>query len=209
GPTDRPTLISVDSHIGYGAPHKQDTSAAHGEPLGEDEVRLAKRSYGWPEDAQFLVPDGVREHFAAGVGRRGRGLREAWEAKVEAYRPQFPDLADQLHRMQRRELPDGWDAALTTSPPHAPRTPTPHAPRACAGQGRARAAGGCPAAAGPPPPLGPARNPRLTFEGAGDLSAADPGGRNFHFGIRENAMGAIINGMSLTKVRPFGSGFLI
>ena len=113
----RPTLIIVDSHIAYGAPTKQGTSAAHGEPLGEEEVRLTKRAYGWPEDAQFLVPDGVREHFAAELGERGRELREAWMERFERYQAEHPDLADQLLRMQRRELPDGWDAEIPEFPP--------------------------------------------------------------------------------------------
>jgi transketolase len=173
--------------------------------LGEEEVRLAKRSYGWPEDAQFLVPDGVREHFAAGVGRRGRELREAWAAKVEAYRAQFPDLADQLHRMQHRELPDGWDAGLTPFPPDAKGI----ASRDSSGKVLNALAQRVPWLLGGSADLWPSTKTRLTFEGAGELSAADPGGRNFHFGIRENAMGAIVNGMALTKVRPFGSGFLI
>ena len=203
--TDRPTLIIVDSHIGYGAPHKQDTREAHGEPLGEEEVRLAKRFYGWPEDAQFLVPDGVREQFAAGVGRRGRELRDAWAAKVEAYRAQFPDLADQLDRMQRRELPEGWDAGLQPFP----ADPKGIASRDSSSKVLNALAQRVPWLLGGSADLWPSTKTRLTFEGAGELSAADPGGRNFHFGIRENAMGAIVNGMSLTKVRPFGSGFLI
>jgi transketolase len=203
--TDRPTLIIVDSHIGYGAPHKQDTSAAHGEPLGPEEVRLAKRAYGWPEDAQFLVPDGVREHFAAGVGKRGRGLRDAWTARLEAYRGQFPDLADQLDRMQRRELPEGWDTGLQAFP----ADPKGVASRDSSGKVLNALAQHVPWLLGGAADLSPSTKTRLTFEGAGDLTAADPGGRNFHFGIRENAMGAIVNGMALTKVRPFGSGFLI
>src|SRR5258707_7786075 len=99
---DRPTLIIVDSHIGYGAPNKQDTHAAHGEPLGEEEIRLTKRNYGWPEDAKFLVPEGVPEHFRKVMGARGRELREAWMARFEAYKAQFPALADELYRMQHR-----------------------------------------------------------------------------------------------------------
>ena len=110
--TDRPTLIIVDSHIAYGAPNKQDTSAAHGEPLGEEEIELTKRNYGWPEDAKFLVPDGVREHFQAGVGARGQELRDAWSSKFEDYAPDYPDLADHGYQMQRRELPEGWDKGL-------------------------------------------------------------------------------------------------
>src|SRR5205823_9424249 len=106
---ERPSLIIVDSHIAYGAPNKQDTSAAHGEPLGEEEIRLTKRTYDWPEDAKFLVPDGVREHVASGVGKRGRALRDAWFALVEEYRRAYPELADQVYRMQHRQLPEGWD----------------------------------------------------------------------------------------------------
>ena len=113
---DVPTLIIVDSHIGYGAPHKHDTSAAHGEPLGVEEIRLAKRSYGWPEDAEFLVPDGVREHFGAGIGKRGARLRTAWLARVEAYCAAYPDLADRLARMQKRDLPDDWGVDLPSFP---------------------------------------------------------------------------------------------
>jgi transketolase len=203
--TDRPTLVIVDSHIGYGAPHKQDTSAAHGEPLGEEEVRLAKRSYGWPEDAEFLVPDGVREHFAAGIGKRSRALREAWQAKLEEYAQQFPELADQQQRIQRRELPDGWDAELPTFPPDAKGI----ASRDSSATVLNAVARRVPWLLGGSADLAPSTKTRLTFEGAGDLSAADPGGRNYHFGIRENAMGAIVNGMALTKMRPFGSGFLI
>ena len=113
---DVPTLIIVDSHIGYGAPHKHDTSAAHGEPLGIEEIRLAKRSYGWAEDAKFLVPDGVREHFHAGIGQRGHNLRVKWFARFEDYRAKYPDLADRIERMQKHELPEGWDADLPSFP---------------------------------------------------------------------------------------------
>src|SRR5436305_9205728 len=106
---DRPTLIIVDSHIGYGSPHKQDSNASHGEPLGEEEVRLSKRFYNWPEDAKFLVPDGVYDHFRAGVGKRGKEARDAWFDRVRQYRSKYPDLAEQLYRMQHRQLPEGWD----------------------------------------------------------------------------------------------------
>ena len=116
---DRPTLIIVDSHIGYGAPHKQDTNAAHGEPLGEEEIRLTKRSYGWPEDAKFLVPDGVKEHFRAELGRRGHTLRQQWMQTYTEYAAQYPELADQLYKMQHRQLPDGWETALPTFPADA------------------------------------------------------------------------------------------
>src|SRR5262249_54871103 len=114
---DRPTLIIVDSHIAWGAPHKQDTSAAHGEPLGEEEIRLTKRNYGWPEDAKFHIPEGVYEHFQQGMGERGRSLHRVWLALVEDYRKQYPELADQLLRMQRRQLPEGWDKDLPSFAP--------------------------------------------------------------------------------------------
>src|SRR5256885_2387467 len=114
--TDRPTLIIVDSHIAYGAPNKQDTSAAHGEPLGEEEIRLTKRTYDWPEEAKVPVPDGGREPVASGVGNRGRALRDAWFVAVEEYRRAYPELADQVYRMQHRQLPEGWDRDLPSFP---------------------------------------------------------------------------------------------
>src|SRR5258705_8748589 len=116
---DKPTLIVVDSHIGYGSPHKHDSSDAHGEPLGEEEVRLTKRNYGWPEDAKFLVPDGVYEHFQSGIGKRGKELRGAWSARFEAYKTKFPALADEISRMENRQLPDGWDKDLPSFPADA------------------------------------------------------------------------------------------
>jgi transketolase len=200
-----PTLIIVDSHIGYGAPHKHDTSEAHGEPLGEEEVRLAKRSYGWPEDAKFLVPDGVREHFRDSIGRRGRHLREAWVSLLEAYREKYPELADQTERMQRRELPEGWDRGLTPFAADAKGI----ASRDSSGKVINAVAAHYPWLIGGAADLAPSTKTRLTFEGAGDLEAESPGSRNLHFGIREHAMGAIVNGLALSKVRAFGSGFLI
>ena len=118
----RPTLIILDSHIGWGSPHRQDTAAAHGEPLGDEEVRLTKRAYGWPEDAKFLVPDGVREHFAAGIGQRGEAAHSAWKKLFASYRLKYPDLAAEVEQMQRRELPAGWDktpAAVSRPMPRA------------------------------------------------------------------------------------------
>ena len=203
--TDVPTLIIVDSHIGYGAPHKHDTSAAHGEPLGEEEIRLAKRSYGWPEDAKFLVPDGVREHFRDGMGRRGRSLHEVWNTLFKSYRKKYPDLADQIERMQRRELPEGWDADLPVFAADAKGV----ASRDSSGKVLNAIASHHPWLIGGAADLAPSTKTRLTFEGAGDLEADTPGGRNLHFGIREHAMGAILNGLALSKVRAFGSGFLI
>ena len=203
--TERPTLIIVDSHIAYGAPNKQDTSAAHGEPLGEEEVKLTKRRYGWPEDAKFLVPDGVREHFQAVMGARGQQLRDEWMGKFEAYRQQYPELADQGYRMLRRELPEGWDKNLPTFAADAKGIAT----RDASGKVLNAFAQNIPWLIGGSADLSPSTKTRLTFEGAGDFSAENPAGRNFHFGIREHAMGAILNGLSLSKVRPFGSGFLI
>jgi transketolase len=202
---DRPTLIIVDSHIAYGAPNKQDTSAAHGEPLGEQEIRLTKRNYGWPEDAKFLVPDGVREHFQAGIGARGKTLRDAWMAKFELYRKQYPELADQGYRMLRRELPEGWERGLPAFTADA----KPVATRDASGQVLNALAKNVPWLLGGSADLSPSCKTRLTFEGAGDFGAENPAGRNLHFGIREHAMGAILNGLSLSKIRPFGSGFLI
>ncbi len=202
---ERPTLIIVDSHIAYGAPNKQDTSAAHGEPLGDEEIRLAKRHYGWPEDVRFLVPDGVREHFQAGMGARGQALRDAWMAKFEVFRQQYPELADQGYRMIRRELPEDWDKGLPTFAADSKGIAT----RDASGQALNAIAKNMPWLLGGSADLGPSCKTRLTFEGAGDFSAENPAGRNLHFGIREHAMGAILNGLSLSKIRPFGSGFLI
>ncbi len=202
---DRPTLVIVDSHIAYGAPNKQDTEAAHGSPLGEEEIRLTKRNYGWPEEAKFLVPDEVREHFAEGIGKRGRALRDDWFAKFEAYKVQYPLLADHLFCMQHRQLPEGWDKDLPIYPADANGI----ASRNSSGQVLNAVAKNVPWLIGGAADLAPSTKTRLTFEGAGDFTAGDYGGRNFHFGIREHAMGAIINGLSLSKIRPYGSGFLI
>jgi transketolase len=202
---DVPTLIVVDSHIGYGAPHKQDTSAAHGEPLGEEEVRLAKRGYGWPEDAKFLVPEGVREHFSDGIGRRGRALREAWTELLAAYRKKYPALADEVDLMQKRALPAGWDADI----PRFPADPKGIASRDSSGKVLNAIARHQPWLIGGAADLAPSTKTNLTFEGAGDLEAGTPGGRNLHFGIREHAMGAILSGIALSKMRAFGAGFLI
>ena len=203
--SDRPTLIIVDSHIAYGAPSKQDTSAAHGEPLGEEEIRLTKRNYGWPEDAKFLVPEGVREHFQQGVGKRGRELRQAWMALFADYQRRYPELADQLYRMQHRRLPEGWDQALPSFATDAKGL----ASRDASGKVLNALAKNVPWLVGGSADLAPSTKTRLTLEGAGDLTAENYGGRNLHFGVREHAMAAVLNGLSLSKVRPFGSGFLI
>jgi transketolase len=203
--TDVPTLIIVESHIGYGAPHKHDTSAAHGEPLGVEEIRLAKRSYGWPEDAKFLVPDGVREHFRAGIGQRGRELRATWLARMEAYRAEHPDLADQFERMQKREPPDGWDADLPSFPTDSKGL----ASRDSSSKVLNAIASRYPWLIGGAADLAPSTKTLLTFEAAKDFEADTHGGRNLHFGIREHAMGAIVNGLALSKIRAYGSTFLI
>jgi transketolase len=202
---EAPTLIIVESHIGYGAPHKHDTSAAHGEPLGAEEIRLAKRAYQWPEDSSFLVPDGVRERFSAGIGRRGARLRADWAAGLRDYSVKHPDLFDQLERMRRRELPDGWDTDLPSFPADAKGLAT----RESSGQALNAIAARCPWLVGGAADLAPSTKTRLVFEGADDFEAGRYDGRNFHFGIREHAMGAILNGLALSDLRCFGATFLI
>ncbi len=202
---DRPTMIVVNSHIAWAAPHKQDTHAAHGEPLGEDEIKLTKRFYGWPEDAKFFVPDGVYDHFQQGVGRRGKELRDTWFDRLKEYKAKYPGLADELYRIQHRQLPDGWDKDLPTYP----ADPKGIASRSSSGEVLNAIAKNVPWLIGGAADLAPSTKTRLTFEGAGDFEANSYNGRNLHFGIREHAMGAILNGMSTVKVRPFGAGFLI
>src|SRR5947209_81803 len=202
---DRPTLIIVDSHIAWGAPHKQDTSAAHGEPLGEEEVRLTKRNYGWPEDAKFYVPDGVYDHFKNGIGKRGKELRDAWFARVREYRARYPELAEQLYRMQHRQLPEGWDRDLPTFAADAKGLAT----RDSSAKVLNAVAKNVPWLMGGSADLAPSTKTRLTFDGAGDFRADNPHGRNLHFGIREHAMAAVLNGIALVKVRAYGSSFLI
>ncbi len=201
----RPTLIIVDSHIAYGSPNKQDTSAAHGEPLGEEELKLAKRNYGWPEDTKFLVPDGVREHFQEGIGKRGHAHREAWMILFNAYKSQYPELGDHLYRMQHRQLPSGWDQELPTFPPDAKGV----AGRDASGKVLNAIAKRVPWLLGGSSDLAPSTKTRLTFDGAGDFTTENHAGRNLHFGVREHAMGAVLNGLSLSKVRAYGSQFLI
>jgi transketolase len=202
--TARPTLIIVDSHIGYGS-HKQDTHSAHGSPLGEDEIKFVKRGYGWPEDAKFLVPDGVYAHFAAGIGARGKTSNSAWQQLFAAYGKQHPQLADEIARMQKRDLPVGWDAELPVFPPD----PKGVAGRQASAQVLNAIAKHHPWLVGGSSDLAPSTLTRLTFDGAGDFERETPGGRNFHFGIREHAMAAALNGMALSKLRAYGSGFFV
>jgi transketolase len=202
---DRPTLIIVDSHIGYGAPTKQDTSAAHGEPLGEDEIKATKRRYGWPEDAKFLVPPEVREDFKAKVGARGGKLRAEWMNLFSAYEREFPELAAETLAIQHREPPKGWDAEIPSFPADAKGI----ASRDSSGKVLNAIAKHHPWLLGGSADLAPSTKTRLTFEGAGDVGRNSLAGRNLHFGVREHAMGSILNGLSLTKLRAYGSGFLI
>jgi transketolase len=201
---ERPTLILVHSHIGYGT-EVEDTPKAHGEPLGPAGVKAAKRFYGWPEDAQFLVPDGVYEHFADGIGARGKEAREAWEAQFEEYRAAYPELADEIERMQRRDLPEGWDSDI----PVFPADEKGIASRDSSGQVLNAVAERVPWLLGGAADLAPSTKTRLGFDGAGDFEPGDRSGRNFHFGVREHASAAMANGMAVSKLRPFWSGFLI
>lgn len=206
---DRPTLIIVESHIGYGAPNRQDTRQAHGEPLGPDEVRRTKQFYGRDPDAKFLVPDGVREHFQSQVGRRGAEERNAWHERLVAYRKEFPDLADQVDRIGEGRLPGVWDRAFPVFPADskgiAGRDASARTLNAIAQQ--------VPWFLGGSADLWPSTKTRLTFEGAGEFQAPGRGGaydgRNFHFGIREHAMASVANGLALSGLRPYASSFLI
>jgi transketolase len=198
-----PTLIMVDSHIGYGSPHKVDSNAAHGEPLGEEEVRLAKKAYGWPEDAKFLIPDVVREHFREGIGKRGHRLREQWIGLFNEYAKKYPELADRLDRMQHRELPDGWSKNLPAFPPDAKGVAT----RESSGKVLNTIAQNVPWLVGGSADLAASNKTTLKFEGAGDFQANHYGGRNLHFGVREHAMGSALSGMALAKIRPYGGTF--
>jgi transketolase len=201
----RPTFIILDSHIGYGAPHKHDTAAAHGEPLGEEEIRLAKRAYGWPEDAKFMVPAAVREHFAAGIGARGARAHHRWTERFAAYRSRYPELADEIDLMQQRELPAGWNSEL----PVFPADPKGIAGRDASSKVLNVLAQHIPWLLGGSADLAPSNKTRLTFEGAGDFGPDTPGGRNLHFGVREHAMAAVVNGLALSKLRAFGASFFV
>jgi len=200
---DRPTLIVVDSHIGYGSPHKQDSYEAHGEPLGEAEIKLVKQNYGWPEDAKFLVPDGVYDQFKNGIGKRGAEAHAAWNAKFEEYKKQFAQQADQLNRMQTGRLPDGWDKDLPNFPADAKGMAT----RESSGKTLNALAKNIPWLIGGSADLAKSNKTNLTFEGAGEFYPEQYRGRNIHFGVREHAMGAIVNGMTLSKLRAFSATF--
>jgi len=202
---DRPTMIIVRSHIGYGSPNKQDTNKAHGEALGEEEIRLTKRGYGWPDDAQFLVPAEAVEHFRGGVAQRGRQSREAWETQFKTYAAKFPELAQEWRTMERRELPAGWEKSLPTFPADAKGMAT----RISSGKVLEAVAKQVPWLIGGAADLSPSTMTHLTFEGATDFEAGNYGGRNFHFGIREHGMASAANGMALSYVRPFVATFFV
>jgi transketolase len=222
----RPTLIIVDSHIGWGAPTKQDSHSAHGEPLGDKEIEGAKKAYGFPTDPKFCVPAGVMDHFKNGIGKRGGDLRGAWMKKYEEYKAKFAKEADQLMQMQRRDLPEGWDKDIPVFPADVKGMAGRDASAKCLNA----IAKHVPWLIGGAADLAPSTKTRLTFDGAGDFGppSVTPqtggtdshgvthatesfsyAGRNFHFGIRELAMGAIVSGMSLSKVRAFGAGFFV
>jgi transketolase len=201
----RPTLIVIDSHIGYGAPKVQDTAEAHGDPLGEDEIKVAKRNYGWPEDAHFLVPPEVYEEFARGVGARGAEAHRSWLKKLADYRLDYPALAMEIAQMQRRELPEGWDNDLPVFAADAKGI----AGRDASGAALNAIARNVPWFLGGSADVGPSNRTTLKFEGAGDFQPQSPGGRNLHFGIREHAMAAICNGLAVSKLRPFAATYFI
>jgi transketolase len=201
----RPTFIILDSHIGYGSPNKQDTADAHGEPLGEEEVRLTKRAYGWPEDAKFLVPDGVYDHFKAGIGKRGADARKKWNDLFAAYRVKYPQLATEIDQMQRRELPTGWDSNLPVFPADTKGV----SGRDASGKVLNALAQNIPWFLGGSADLGPSNRTTLTFASAGNFQIYSPGGRNLHFGVREHAMAAAVNGLALSKIRAYGATFFI
>jgi transketolase len=200
---DQPTLIVVDSHIGYGSPHKQDSSDSHGEPLGVEEVKLTKKFYGWPEDAQFLVPDGVYDQFKKGIGRRGAEFHGDWSKKFEDYKRQFPELAEQLDLMQHWKLPSGWDKDLPTFPADAKGMAT----RESSGKALNALAKNIPWMIGGSADLAHSNKTNLTFEGAGDFFPDEYHGRNLHYGVREHAMGAATNGLSVSRLRAFSATF--
>jgi transketolase len=202
---DRPKLIIVDSHIGYGSPNRQDTKEAHGEALGEEEIKLTKRFYGWPEDAKFLVPEGVRGNFRDVIGKRGKQLSSQWHTLFSKYSAQYPDLAAQYERMLKRQPAEGWDKELPTFAPDAKGVAT----RDSSAKVLNAIAKNAPWLMGGSADLYPSTKTRLTFDTAGDFEAGNYNARNFHFGIREHAMGAIVNGMVLSKIRAYGSTFFI
>jgi len=203
--TGRPTLIVVKSQIAFGAPNKAGTAAAHGAPLGADEVQAAKQAYGWPTTDPFHVPDAVRDHFAAGVAARGASQRDEWDAKYAEYKEKYPVLAKQMDTLLAGELPEGWDTAIQ----EFPADPKGVASRAASGKVLNQVAQNIPWMLGGSADLAPSNKSNLTFDGAGDFQAETPGGRNFHFGVREHAMAAVTNGMTLCGLRAYAATFFV
>lgn len=201
----RPTLIIARSVIGFGSPNKADSHDAHGAPLGDEEIRLTKAVYGWPENEKFLVPDEVRKHFATGIGERGKKLYADWTAKFSQYKAQYPQQAAELERIGRRDLPDGWDADVQQFPADAKGM----ASRVSSGKVLNQIATRVPWLLGGSADLAPSNNSLLKFDGAGDFEADNYAGRNFHFGIREHAMGTVCNGMALCGLRAYGATFFV
>ena len=201
--TKRPTLIVVRSVIGYGFPTKAGTHKAHSDAPGEDEIKGAKKAYGWPEDSQFLVPEGVREHFDSGIGKRGAALNERWKRTFADFRAAHPDLGAEVDHIINKTMPEGWDKDL----PVFPADEKGLASRESSGKVINAIAKACPWFIGGSADLAPST--KTTIEGADSLGPSTPGGRNMHFGIREHGMGAICNGMALCGLRAFGSTFLV
>ena len=201
--SERPTLIIVRSHIGYGAPHKQDSHDAHGAPLGAEEIALTKAAYNWPKDAHFLVPADVPAHVAAGLGARGAQLHAAWETQYEKYAGEYPELATRWQLMTERKLPAGWDADLPTFPASAKGDAT----RNTSGKALNAIAKHVPWLIGGSADLAPSTKTLLSGEAS--FEAENYGARNLHFGIREHGMAAALNGMALSGLRPYGATFLV
>ncbi|TDR90010.1 transketolase [Enterovirga rhinocerotis] len=202
---DKPTLIVVTSVIGYGAPKKQGTSKAHSDPLGAEEIKGAKALYGWPDEPTFRVPDGVYGHFQGGIGKRGAALNKAWQETLASLRTSDAAHGEAVESFLSGKLPAGWDADLPVFPTDAKGLAT----RESSGKVLNAIAAKVPWLIGGSADLAPSNKTKLEFEGAGTLSAADPGGRNIHFGVREHAMGAIVNGLVLSGLRGYGATFLV
>ncbi|GJD43485.1 Transketolase [Methylobacterium cerastii] len=203
--SDRPTIIIVNSIIGFGAPKKQNTSKAHSDALGEDEAKGAKRAYGWPEDAQFLVPDGVQQNFSDNIGKRGAELYDQWQGFLTAAKDADPEHAETLDAFFEGRLPEGWDRDIPVFEPDAKGLAT----RESSGKVLNAIAQHVPFMLGGSADLAPSNKSNLTFEGAGSLTPFEPGGRNIHFGVREHAMGSIVNGLGLSGLRAYGATFLV
>src|SRR3954466_7193056 len=200
--TDRPTFIVVHSVIGWGSP-RAGSEKAHGEPLGADNIRATKKAYGWPEDSQFLVPDGVAEHFEGAIADRGRPLREAWEAMFASYRKANGDLAAELDLLLNGGLPEGWDADI----PVFDADEKGLASRDAGGKVLNAIANRVPYLIGGSADLAPST--KTDVKGKPSFEAGSYNGSNFHFGVREHGMGAVVNGMALSHLRSYGSTFMV